>query len=325
VSAVNSDSNSFPLCPPRHLQFWFYNWQVRASAKKSTRSSKIEILTADTLRFPWAIHGFSTRIGGFSKAYGGKALNLGFTTTDDRAAVERNRAAFLKELGAKNGKSTLPLITLRQVHSSVIYRVDSVPDHPLVGDGLITNTPGLLLGIQTADCLPILLVDPVTRAVGAFHAGWRGTLGRIVEKGAGEMRRWFGTNARDVYAAIGPGVHNCCYEVGEELRQQFEAQFRYAPDLFREVKEEDPVKQKYPLLFLTARPPGHEPAEFGRQIFLDLVEANRRQLLDLGVKKKNIFASDLCTSCRNDLLFSYRKEKGVTGRLMGVVGIRKIG
>ena len=322
---MNSDSNSFPLCPPRHLQFWFYNWQVRASAKKSTRSSKIEILTADTLRFPWAIHGFSTRIGGFSKAYGGKALNLGFTTTDDRAAVERNRAAFLKELGAKNGKSTLPLITLRQVHSSVIYRVDSVPDHPLVGDGLITNTPGLLLGIQTADCLPILLVDPVTRAVGAFHAGWRGTLGRIVEKGAGEMRRWFGTNARDVYAAIGPGVHNCCYEVGEELRQQFEAQFRYAPDLFREVKEEDPVKQKYPLLFLTARPPGHEPPEFGRQIFLDLVEANRRQLLDLGVKKKNIFASDLCTSCRNDLLFSYRKEKGVTGRLMGVVGIRKIG
>ena len=298
---------------------------MRASAKKFLKSSKIEILTADTLRFPWAIHGFSTRIGGFSKAYGGKALNLGFTTTDDRAAVERNRAAFLKELGAKNGKSTLPLITLRQVHSSIIYRVDSVPEHPLVGDGLITNTPGLLLGIQTADCLPVLLVDPVCRAVGAFHAGWRGTLGRIVEKGAGEMRRWFGTKARDLRAAIGPGVHNCCYEVGEEVRQQFEAQFRYAPDLFREVKEEDPVKIKYPLLFLTAKPPGHEPPDFGRQIFLDLVEANRRQLLDLGVKKKNIFASDLCTSCRNDLLFSYRKEKGVTGRLMGVVGIKKIG
>ena len=298
---------------------------MRASAKKSLKSSKIEILTADTLRFPWAIHGFSTRIGGFSKAYGGKALNLGFTTTDDRAAVERNRAAFLKELGAKNGKSTLPLITLRQVHSSIIYRVDSVPEHPLVGDGLITNTPGLLLGIQTADCLPVLLVDPVCRAVGAFHAGWRGTLGRIVEKGAGEMRRWFGTKARDLRAAIGPGVHNCCYEVGEEVQQQFEAQFRYAPDLFREVKEEDPVKTKYPLLFLTAKPPGHEPPDFGRQIFLDLVEANRRQLLDLGVKKKNIFASDLCTSCRNDLLFSYRKEKGVTGRLMGVVGIRKSG
>ena len=294
------------------------------TAKKFIKS-QIKILKADTLHFPWLLHGFSTRVGGFSKAYGGKALNLGFTPTDDRIAVERNRAAFLKELGAKNGRSGPPLITLRQVHSSVIYQVDTVPEHPLVGDGLITNTPGLLLGIQTADCLPVLLVDPVRRAIGAFHAGWRGTLARIVEKGAGEMRRWFGTNARDLHAAIGPGVHNCCYEVGEELRQQFEAQFRYAPDLFREVKEEDPVKTKYPLLFLTAKPPGHEPPEFGRQIFLDLVEANRRQLLDLGVKKKNIFTSDLCTSCCNDLLFSYRKEKGVTGRLIAVVGIKEKG
>ncbi len=294
------------------------------TAKKSTKS-QIKILKADTLHFPWLLHGFSTRVGGFSKAYGGNALNLGFTPTDEPIAVERNRAAFLKELGPRNGQPAPPLITLRQVHSSIIYHVDSVPEHPLVGDGLITNTPGLFLGIQTADCLPVLLVDPITRAVGAFHAGWRGTLARIVEKGAGEMRRWFGTNARDLRAAIGPGVHNCCYEVGEEVRQQFEAQFRYAPDLFREVKEEDPVKTKYPLLFLTAKPPGHEPPEFGRQIFLDLVEANRRQLLDLGVKKKDIFASALCTSCRNDLLFSYRKEKGVTGRLMGVVGTKKIG
>ena len=295
------------------------------TAKKSTKS-KIQILKAHTFRcFPWLIHGFSTRIGGFSKAYGGKALNLGFTPTDEPNAVERNRTAFLKELEEKNGPSTPPLITLRQVHSTIIYHVDSVPEHPLVGDGLITNTPGLLLGIQTADCLPVLLVDPITRAVGAFHAGWRGTLARIVEKGAGEMRRWFGTNARDLHAAIGPGVHNCCYEVGEEVRQQFEGQFRYAPDLFREVKEEDPVKTKYPLLFLTAKPPGHEPPEFGRRIFLDLVAANRQQLLDLGIKKKNIFAFDLCTSCRNDLLFSYRNENGVTGRLMAVVGIRKSG
>ena len=152
----------------------------------STKSkSEIKILKADTLRFPWVIHGFSTRVAGFSKPYGGRALNLGFTGGDDRKAVERNRAAFLKEVGAKDGKPALPLVTLRQVHSSVVYHVDSVPEHPLVGDGLITNTPGLLLGIQTADCLPVLLVDPVTRAVGAFHAGWRGTLARIVEKGAG--------------------------------------------------------------------------------------------------------------------------------------------
>ena len=290
---------------------------------KKASKSEIEILKADTFRSaPWVVHGFSTRLGGFSKAYGGQALNLGFTGTDARNDVERNRAAFLKQVGAPSGKSKWPLIALRQVHSSVIYQVDKVPEHHLVGDGLITNTPGLLLAIQTADCLPILLVDPVTRAVGAFHAGWRGTLARIVEKGAGEMRRWFGTKPRDLLAAIGPGIHNCCYEIGDEVRQKFEAQFRYAADLFREVKEEDPVKTKYPLLFLTARPPGHEPPDFGRQIFLDLVEANRRQLQDLGVRKKNIFASDLCTSCRNDLLFSYRKEKGRTGRLMGVVGIK---
>jgi hypothetical protein len=293
----------------------------RSATKKS--ESKIQILKADTFRsLPWLIHGFSTRVGGFSKMYGGKALNLGFTATDARDDVECNRAAFLNQLGGRDAKSDWHLITLRQVHSAVIYRVDAVPDHQLVGDGLITNTPGLLLGIQTADCLPVLLVDPVCRAVGAFHAGWRGTLARIVEKGAGEMRRWFGTDARDLRAAIGPGIHSCCYEVGEEVRQQFEAQFRYAADLFREVKEEDPVKSKYPLLFLTARPLGHEPPEFGRKIFLDLAEANRRQLLDLGVHKKNIFASDLCTSCRSDLLFSYRKEKGITGRLMGVAGIR---
>ena len=291
------------------------------SAKKVSKPH-IQILKADTFRsVPWVVHGFSTRLGGFSKLYGGRALNLGFTGNDARNDVERNRTAFLKQLGAPGDKSKRPLITLRQVHSSVIYQVDKIPEHHLVGDGLITNTPGLLLAIQTADCLPVLLVDPVCKAVGAFHAGWRGTLARIVEKGAGEMRRWFGTEPRDLLAAIGPGIHKCCYEVGEEVRQQFEAQFRYAADLFREVKEEDPVKTKYPLLFLTARPPGHEPPDFGRQIFLDLVEANRRQLQDLGVRKKNIFASDLCTSCRNDLLFSYRKEKGMTGRLMGVVGI----
>jgi purine-nucleoside/S-methyl-5'-thioadenosine phosphorylase / adenosine deaminase len=292
---------------------------VAAFAKKAR--ARIAILKADTLStFPWLIHGFSTRLGGSSKAYGGHSLNLGFTGTDARASVERNRSAFLRELGMPPRK--VSLVTLRQVHSSVIYHVDKVPEHHLVGDGVITNTPGLLLAIQTADCLPVLLIDPVCRAVGAFHAGWRGTLARIVEKGAGEMRRCFGTDARDLHVAIGPGVHNCCYEVGEELQQQFEAQFRYAADLFRQLKEDQPLKEKYPLLFLTARPPGHGPREPERRIFFDLVEANRRQLLDLGVRKKNIFASDLCTSCRNDLLFSYRKEKGVTGRLMGVVGIK---
>jgi YfiH family protein len=153
-----------------------------------------------------------------------------------------------------------------------------------------------------------------------FHAGWRGTLKRIVEKGVGEMRRRFGTRPRDLQAAIGPGIHGCCYQVGQEVRDQFESQFAYSPKLFREVEDRDPVREKYPMLFLTARPPGH--SELPKKIFLDLVEANRQQLLAAGVPARSIEASPFCTNCRTDLLFSYRAEKGKTGRMMAVVGIR---
>jgi hypothetical protein len=198
--------------------------------------------------------------------------------------------------------------------------VDSVPREPLTGDGLLTATPGLLLAIQTADCLPVILVDMKRHAVGVFHAGWCGTLKRIIEKGVGEMFRHFGSSPRDLKSAIGPGIQGCCYQVGEEVRAKFEGQFAYASSLFREVKESDPVREKYPLLFLTARAPGH--GELLPKIFLDLVEANRRQLLAAGVPKKNIEASSLCTNCHTDLLFSYRGEKGKTGRMLGVVGIR---
>jgi hypothetical protein len=153
-----------------------------------------------------------------------------------------------------------------------------------------------------------------------FHSGWRGTVKRIVEKGVGEMRHYFGSRPRDLKAAIGPGIHGCCYEVGEEVREQFESQFAYAAELFREEEQRDPVREKYPMLFLTARPPGH--SVLPRKIFLDLVEANRRQLLSVGVPAKSIESSPLCTSCRTDLLFSYRAERGKTGRMMGVAGIR---
>jgi YfiH family protein len=295
----------------------------RARVSKQEKA-KVGILHANHLsQIPWLIHGFSTRLGGVSRAYGGRALNLGFTKDDSRTAVERNRAAFLRKLGAHsdaNRKSkTWPLITLRQIHSDIIRFVDSPTESPLAGDGLITETPGLLLGIQTADCLPIILVDPKRRAVGVFHAGWRGTLKRIVEKGVGEMRRCFGSRARDLKAAIGPGVHGCCYEVGEEVRAKFESQFAYAAKLFREIEEFNEVREKYPMLFLTARAPGH--SELPKKIFLDLVEANRRQLLAVGVPAKSIEASPLCTNCRTDLLFSYRAEKGKTGRMMAVAGI----
>lgn len=274
-------------------------------------------------QIPWLVHGFSTRQRGFSKAYGGHSLNLGFTKQDSHAAVERNRATFERRVGAVDGKKLWPLVTLRQIHSDLIHCVSKPPREQLAGDGLVTNTPGILLAIQTADCLPVMLVDTRNRAVGVFHAGWRGTVRRIVEKGMGEMRGCFGTRPRDIRADIGPGVHGCCYQVGEEVRINFESQFAYAADLFREVAESDPVREKYPLLFLTARAPGH--SELPTNIFLDLVEANRRQLMDAGVSGKNISASPLCTSCRTDLLFSHRAEKGVTGRMMAVAGIRPKG
>ena len=285
--------------------------------KQVAKQAKLKILRAANLnKLPWLVHGFSTRPGGFSRAYGGTALNLGFTKDDSKAAVERNRAAFSRELTS----GSWPLVTLRQVHSDTIRFVEAPSKSQLVGDGLLTSTPGLLLAIQTADCLPIILVDPKHRAIGVFHAGWRGTLKRMVEKGVGEMRRRFGTRPADLRAAIGPGVHGCCYQVGNEVREQFESQFAYAAKLFREVEERDPVRDKYPMLFLTARPPGH--SELPKKIFLDLVEANRQQLLAAGVPAKSIEASPLCTSCNTDLLFSYRAEKGQTGRMMGAVGIR---
>ncbi len=288
---------------------------------KSAPRNKLQLLHSEKLaKLPWLIHAFSTRHGGVSRVYGGSALNLGFTKHDARAAVERNRALFLEELGVARGRKHWPLITLRQIHSDLIHFVDGVSEHSLTGDGLITNTPGLLLAIQTADCLPVILVDPKKRAVGVFHAGWRGTVNRIVEKGVGEMQRYFGSDPRNLVAAIGPGVQGCCYQVGEEVRHKFEAQFSYAAELFREVKESDPVREKYPLLFLTARAPGHR--ELPVNLFLDLVEANRRQLLDAGVPAKNIDASYPCTACHTNLLFSHRAGKGVTGRLMGVAGIK---
>ncbi len=287
---------------------------------RKTRN-KPQILHSEKLgKLPWLVHGFSTRQGGVSRVYGGNALNLGFTKHDSRAAVERNRELFLKELGAASGRRSWPLVWLRQIHSDLIHHVERMPAQPLAGDGIVTDTPSLLVAVQAADCLPIILADRKKRAVGVFHAGWRGTVKRIVEKGVGEMRKHFGSDPRNLAAAIGPGVRGCCYDVGEEVRTRFEGQFSYASSLFREVKESDPVREKYPLLFLTARAPGH--GELPVKLFLDLAEANRRQLLDAGVLAKNIDTAAPCTVCHPELLFSFRAEKGVTGRMMAAAGIR---
>ncbi len=287
---------------------------------KTKKPSKIVIVQVPPLTsISWLVHGFSTRQGGHSRAYGKGNLNLGFTAHDTKAAVARNRRAFIATV-TQGGKPRWQMATLRQVHSDLIHCVSHAPEHPLAGDGLITNASGLLLAVLTADCLPVIVVDPRHRAVGVFHAGWRGTVKRIVEQGVGEMRKHFGSEPAQLRAAIGPGIRNCCYQVGPEVIEIFQAQFAYGSELFRETKERNEIHERYPLLFLTARAPGH--SELPKQIFLDLAEANRRQLLDAGVPSKNVSDLGMCTSCKPELFFSHRAEKGKTGRMMAVVGIR---
>jgi polyphenol oxidase len=271
-------------------------------------------------RIPWLVHAFSTRPGGNTTAYGGLSLNLGFTKDDLHEHVQSNRQLFLLAAGAATKTKPWPLITVRQIHSDVIHVVRSHQSGVLAGDGLVTNLPSIALGILTADCFPVLLVDTKNKAVGIFHAGWRGTVKRIVEKGLGIMRREFGSRVEDICAAIGPGIQNCCYEVGEELKEKFESQFAYAAELFHSVQESDPVREKYPMLFMNQRAPGHgDPCI---KLHLDLREANRRQLLALGVPENNISAFEDCTACNPRSFFSHRAEKGKTGRMMAVIGIK---
>lgn len=304
-------------------------------ASKRTRSqAEPNILTASNLaRERWLLHGWSTRHGGCSGVYGKGSLNLGFTSDDKPENVRRNREILLQQLETQGLGSSgsnvmrkrytpkrLSLVSLRQVHSSHIYLVGRAPSKPLVGDGMVTDRPGLVLAVQAADCLPILIADPVHKAVGAFHAGWRGTLARIVEKGVGSMRLHFGSDPRRLLAAIGPGIGRCCYSVGSEVQEVFKSQFDYADELFHKVFMSDPVRERYPLLFMTARAPGH--SDLGPELHLDLAEANRRQLVRAGLKEENIAVTSLCTACNSGLLFSHRAERGKTGRMMGVIGIK---
>jgi len=288
---------------------------------------------------PWLWHGFTTRKGGVSRAYCADGapgeLNLGFTDADDRDLVAANRRLLAESVA---GDPTTQLITVRQFHSNLVValRADTrrkpsskasgvageslAPPPVCKGDGLITAHPGLLLAIQTADCIPVLVADPKQRVVAAFHAGWRGTVQRIVESGVGRMRLEFGSKPGDLIAAIGPGIGACCYAIGEEVLSAFESQFTYGRELLREVYDTDPVRTKYPMLFLNQRAPGH--SSIGPNLHLDLIEANRRQLLDAGVRPRSIHLVGGCTSCQPDMFFSHRASRGHAGRMMSVIGIR---
>ena len=290
------------------------------SARKTLTAT--DVLLAPALSsLPWLVHGFSTRRGGLSTCYGGHDLNLGFTEHDTASNVARNREAFLSALGATDAQGKLwPLTQLKQIHSAIVHRLDAPTSQPLAGDGMITSTPGLLLAVKVADCVPVLIADTERRVVGAFHAGWRGTAARIVEKGVGEMRRQFGSLPGDLRAVIGPCIRRCCYAVCDEVRAQFESQFAYAGELFEEVFDSNALHVRYPLLFLNKRAPGHGDA--ASEIHLDLVEANRRQLLSAGLGERSIEVIDGCTACDTARFFSHRAEFGKTGRMMAVIGMR---
>lgn len=283
-----------------------------AVGKKEFRAISVQIPAWTA--FPGLQHGFSVRNGGVSTVYGGNSLNLGWTKEDDPARVVANRQRFL---GACCGDSPegAALVTVKQVHSATVWSVrerDGVREGKLEtpegkavleGDGLMTDLPGVMLGVQTADCVPVLVADVKRRAVAAFHAGWRGTAARIVEHGIAKMQAEYGSRAEDLIAAVGPSIGACCYPVGDEVRSAFRAQFGYAEQLFRSGADGQ----------------GH----------LDLWEANRRQLLDSGVAEAKISVVGECTACARDedgarRYFSYRAEHGVTGRMMSMVGIKQV-
>jgi polyphenol oxidase len=275
----------------------------------------VEILElAPFKKLPWIVHGFSTRTGGASVLNSGeRVLNLGFTDWDQRENVLKNRQALQSAIGATDSR----LVLLQQFHSAVALFLANPREEPRKGDASLTNSRGILLGVQTADCVPILLVDVKKRAIAAIHAGWRGTLARIAEKTIGEMRKQLGSKPADILAVLGPAIGGCCYEVGTELVTEFTSQFADAEEYFDELRTGE---EPNPLQWLNMMPPGHQPRP--KNVRLDLRKANRSQLLAVGLRDANIFVSNLCTACHPDLFFSYRKEGTNSGRLLSAIGMR---
>jgi len=293
-----------------------------AAEWKLRRAGGLQILEAPALAsLDWLVHGFSTRTGGESKfpASGGRVLNLGFADWDSRERVLENRRNFFRAITADGMRP----VSLRQIHSDIVHRVDASKPPSIdlpQGDALFTRDSGVLLIVQTADCVPIVLADTKKRAIAAIHAGWRGTLKRIAAKTLGHMQMEFGTRPEDVIAALGPGIGRCCYEVGSDVAKDFHAQFPNAREWFDGPFDALASGENDPnwLPWLTMKPPGHAPPPL--RVHLDLIAANKVILAEAGVPRSHISSSGLCTACRTGLFFSYRRER-TTGRLMVAVGI----
>jgi len=226
-------------------------------------------------------HAFTTRQGGLG------ARNSGIKSPDDWNAVAK---AF--------GITPDRLVTVNQVHGEAIVTVDDrnyASVRSVQADGLITSVRGIAIGIETADCVPVLLIDPVTPAIGAVHAGWRSTVQKIVQKAITRMQDQFGSDPSRMIAAIGPAICGKCYEVDEPVM--------------------GPVRQSFPFWNDVALSRGKD--KWG----LDLVKLNRMELVQIGLAEKNVHSLGMCTSCRKDLFYSFRVE-GRTGRMLSAVMIK---
>ena len=226
----------------------------------------------------------STRLGGVSPEPF-TSMNLGLSVNDDEQNVWKNRELFFGKLGID-----LKLVSrCYQVHGNDVL----VVKEPVTNDkydAQITNVPNIYLAVSIADCTPILIHDEKNNAVAAIHAGWRGTVGKIVEKALLLMKENYGTEGKDCKAFIGACISYENFEVGDEVAINFDAS----------LKRFGEEKQKW---------------------FVNLKKANQKQLLDFGVLENNIEISDFCTVENNNTFFSHRKEKGVTGRMMAVIGV----
>ncbi len=261
--------------------FWKENGQLRLLVSKQLQDAGFE-------------NGFSTRLGGVSP-FPENDLNLAGFSEDTEDNIQENRRRFLTFF-----PDGFEMTSVWQVHGTGIKTVNTRADAAETedrADALVTDLPDLLLGVKTADCVPILIGDPVTGALASVHAGWRGTLGRIAEKVVGTLADRFGSDPADLICAIGPAATACCYEVGPEVVSAFENEFSTGGRLFVPTA--------------------------GGHALVDLHLANREQLTNASLRPENISSAPYCTMERTDLFFSYRKEKalhGRTGRLMSVIG-----
>jgi polyphenol oxidase len=239
-------------------------------------------------------HGFSTRHGGLP-GIAGSSLNLGYTHWDSPDRVHDNRQRFLAALNLDPAR----LATLHQIHSDRVHIIREVQGqwNQTEGDALITQVQDLAIAVQTADCLPILIADPVKRIVAVVHSGWRGTLARILQKTIREMQQAFSSNPTNLVAAIGPGIRACCFEVGEDVAVLFE--------------------REYPGCRL-ATPVNGRPGKF----LLDLLKALQIQLNQSGIDSGNSHDLGVCTRCNVHEFFSYRAEGQNSGRMMAIIGVR---